>query len=242
MIFYPAIDLKDGKCVRLLHGKLREVTVFNEDPSAQAKSFEKLGSQWIHIVDLNGAFSGYPVNADAVTKILKSISIPIELGGGIRDRETAEMWLDRGVARIILGTSAVRDPEFVREACRAYPGQVAIGIDAREGKAAIEGWIETAQIRAIDLAREFENAGAAAIIYTDIARDGAMKGPNIESTIVIAEAVKIPVILSGGISSMDDLHRIKKIAGPILDGVISGRAIYDGRIDVTAAVELLARG
>ncbi len=240
MIFYPAIDLKDGECVRLLRGNMEEATVFNGDPVRQAKIFEAHGSEWLHIVDLNGAFLGHPVNADAIARILKAVSIPIELGGGIRDRETVEMWLNKGVARVILGTAAVRDPGFVREVCRAYPGHVAIGIDARNGEAAIEGWARTAKIKPIDLALKFENAGAAAIIYTDIGRDGAMEGPNLDATLAIAEAVKIPVILSGGISSMDDLKRIRKSAGSSLSGVISGRAIYDGRIDIALAIQLLA--
>ena len=240
MIFYPAIDLKNGECVRLLRGDMGAATVFNADPAAQAKSFETLGSQWLHVVDLNGAVAGSPGNTDAVAGILQAISIPVELGGGIRNRETVEMWLENGIARVILGTAAVRDPEFVRDACRAHPGQVAIGIDSRNGDAAIEGWIETAKISAMDLALRFEDAGVATIIYTDISRDGAMQGPNIDATLDIAEAVKIPVILSGGISSMEDLRQIKITAGSRLDGVISGRAIYDGRIDVSAAIALLA--
>ena len=240
MIFYPAIDLKNGECVRLLRGDMGAATVFNADPAAQAKSFETLGSQWLHVVDLNGAVAGSPGNTDAVAGILQAISIPVELGGGIRNRETVEMWLENGIARVILGTAAVRDPEFVRDACRAHPGQVAIGIDSRNGDAAIEGWIETSKISAMDLALRFEDAGVATIIYTDISRDGAMQGPNIDATLDIAEAVKIPVILSGGISSMEDLRQIKITAGSRLDGVISGRAIYDGRIDVSAAIALLS--
>ena len=240
MIFYPAIDLKNGECVRLLRGDMGAATVFNADPAAQAKSFETLGSQWLHVVDLNGAVAGSPGNTDAVAGILQAISIPVELGGGIRNRETVEMWLENGIARVILGTAAVRDPEFVRDACRAHPGQVAIGIDSRNGDAAIEGWIETSKISAMDLALRFEDAGVATIIYTDISRDGAMQGPNIDATLDIAEAVKIPVIPSGGISSMEDLRQIKITAGSRLDGVISGRAIYDGRIDVSAAIALLS--
>ena len=240
MIFYPAIDLKDGECVRLLRGDMEAATVYNQNPAGQAKSFEALGSQWLHIVDLNGAILGHPVNAIVIKEILKSVSIPIELGGGIRNRKTVEMWLENGIARIILGTAAVQDPSFIREVCRAYPGQVAIGIDAKDGKVAVEGWIKRTQVNAIDLALKYENTGAAALIYTDIARDGAMQGPNIDTTLAIAEAVKIPVILSGGISSMDDLRLVKKSSGTLLDGLIIGRAIYDGRIDVLEAIKYLA--
>lgn len=240
MIFYPAIDLKDGECVRLLRGDMKAATVFNHNPARQAKTFEAFGSQWLHIVDLNGAILGHPVNGIAIKEILKSVSIPIELGGGIRDRKTVEMWLENGIARVILGTAAVQDPSFIREACRAYPGQVAIGIDAKDGKVAVEGWIKKTQVNAMDLALKYENTGAAALIYTDIARDGAMQGPNIDTTLAIAEAVKIPVILSGGISSMDDLRLVRKLSGTLLDGVIIGRAIYDGRIDMLEAITYLS--
>ena len=239
MILYPAIDLKNGKCVRLLRGDMKTAKIFNQDPSAQAKSFETAGSQWLHIVDLNGAIAGRPVNIDVILKILKTVSIPIQLGGGIRDRAMVEMWLEKGIARIILGTTAVRNPSLVRDVCRAHPNQIVIGIDARDGNAAIEGWVESAHIDAIELALRFEDVGAAAIIYTDISRDGAMLGPNINATLSVAKAVKIPVILSGGVSSMDDLQHIKRVAGSYLNGVISGRAIYDGRIDLAAAIAAL---
>ena len=240
MIFFPAIDLKDGHCVRLLRGEMDAATVFNDNPAGQALTFESAGCKWLHLVDLNGAFEGRPVNGSAVDAILRSISIPVELGGGIRDRETIAMWLEKGIARVILGTAAVRDPSLVRDVCRAYPNQVALGIDAKDGFVAVEGWAETAAITALDLARQFEDAGAAAVIYTDIARDGAMQGPNIDATLDLADSVSIPVILSGGVSSIDDLATIKTAAGDRLEGVISGRAVYDGHIDVAEATALLA--
>jgi len=242
MIFFPAIDLKDGQCVRLLRGDMAQATIFNDDPAAQAAGFARNGSEWLHLVDLNGAFEGRPVNAVAVEGILAAISIPVELGGGIRDRKTIDIWLEKGVARVILGTVAVRDPALVREACRDHPGRIALGIDARDGRVAVEGWAETSEITALDLARRYQDAGAAALIYTDISRDGAMQGPNIEATLGLADAVDIPVILSGGVSSMDDLSAIKHAAGDRLEGVISGRAVYDGRIDVAEAVALLKAG
>ena len=241
MIFFPAIDLKDGHCVRLLRGEMDAATVFNDNPAGQALTFESAGCKWLHLVDLNGAFEGRPVNGSAVDAILRSISIPVELGGGIRDRETIAMWLEKGIARVILGTAAVRDPSLVRDVCRAYPNQVAIGIDAKDGFVAVEGWAETAEISALDLARQFEDAGAAAVIYTDIDRDGAMQGPNIDATLDLADSVSIPVILSGGVSSIADLVSIKTAAGDRLEGVISGRAVYDGHIDVAEATALLAR-
>lgn len=239
MFFFPAIDLKDGQCVRLLRGEMDAATVFNDDPAAQAAAFESNGSEWLHLVDLNGAFEGRPVNGAAVEAILARIGIPVELGGGIRDRATIDLWLEKGVRRVILGTVAVRDPDLVHDACRAHPGRVALGIDARDGMVAVEGWAETSETAALDLARRFEDAGAAALIYTDISRDGAMQGPNVEATLAIAEAVAIPVILSGGVSSMDDLRAVKAAAGDRLEGVISGRAVYDGRIGVAEAVALL---
>ena len=242
MIFYPAIDLKDGECVRLLQGNMEAATVFNNDPAAQAKSFEAVGCKWLHLVDLNGAFVGRPVNTRAVDKILNEISIPVELGGGIRDRRTIEMWLNKGVSRVILGTTAVRDPNFVFEVCRAYPGKVAVGIDARNDVVAVEGWATATKITAQNLALKFEDVGVAALVYTDISRDGAMAGPNIEATMKLAEAVNIPVILSGGVSSMDDLKEVKRVAGTNLDGLICGRAVYDGLIDVAEATEILAAG
>ena len=239
MILYPAIDLKDGQCVRLLRGDMHEATVFNDDPAAQARAFEVAGCTWIHLVDLNGAFAGEPVNASAVESILGAISVPAQLGGGIRDMTTIEGWLSQGLARVILGTVAVRDPELVREAARAFPGRIAVGIDAREGKVAVEGWAETTDVMANDLAKKFEDAGVAALIYTDIDRDGAMQGPNVAATAALARAVSIPVIASGGVSSLEDLRALKN-CGVKLGGVISGRALYDGRIDPTEATRLLA--
>jgi phosphoribosylformimino-5-aminoimidazole carboxamide ribotide isomerase len=224
--------------VRLLRGEMDAATVFNDDPAAQARAFQAAGCEWIHLVDLNGAFKGEPVNGAAVEAILGAISVPAQLGGGIRDMATIEGWLAKGLARVILGTVAVRDPALVREAARAFPGQIAVGIDARKGMVAVEGWAETTGITALDLARKFEDAGVAAIIYTDIDRDGAMQGPNIEATAALANAVSIPVIASGGVSSMEDLRALKKCGAP-LNGVISGRALYDGRIDVAGAVSVL---
>jgi phosphoribosylformimino-5-aminoimidazole carboxamide ribotide isomerase len=238
MILYPAIDLKDGQCVRLLKGEMSAATVFNDDPAAQAKAFEDAGCEWIHLVDLNGAFAGRPVNAGAVEAILAHISIPAQLGGGIRDMETIEAWLSKGLARVILGTVAVRNPALVREAAKAHPGKVAVGIDARDGMVAVEGWAETTDVTAFDLARKFEDAGVAAIIYTDIDRDGAMQGPNVAATAALANAVTIPVIASGGVSSMDDLRALKNCGAP-LDGAISGRAIYDKKIDLAEALRVL---
>ena len=239
MILYPAIDLKDGQCVRLVHGAMDSATVFNDDPAAQARAFQDAGCQWIHLVDLNGAFAGAPVNGAAVDAILGAITVPAQLGGGIRDLATIEAWLAKGLTRVILGTVAVRDPDLVRAAAKAFPGQIAVGIDARGGMVAVEGWAETTDITALDLAAKFQDAGVAAIIYTDIDRDGAMQGPNVAGTAALAQAVSIPVIASGGVSSMQDLAALKT-CGADLDGVISGRALYDGRIDVAAAVAALA--
>ena len=239
MILYPAIDLKDGNCVRLLRGEMEAATVFGEDPAAQAKAFVTAGCRWLHLVDLNGAFAGRPVNAGAVEAILAAVDVPVQLGGGIRDRATLEGWLEKGVSRVILGTAAVRDPEFVRAAARAFPGRVAVGIDARAGRVAVEGWAEATDLEATDLARRFEDAGVAALIYTDIDRDGAMEGPNVPATAALAHAVSIPVIASGGVSSIEDLRALKACGAP-LDGAISGRALYEGRIDLAEAVRLLA--
>ena len=239
MILFPAIDLKDGQCVRLKLGDMEQVTVFNDDPAAQAVAFENAGFEWLHLVDLNGAFEGRPVNAGAVEAILDAVDIPAQLGGGIRDMRTIEGWLERGIRRVILGTVAVRDPDLVRRACRAFPGQVAIGIDARGGRVAVEGWAETSELTAIDLARRFEDAGAAAIIYTDIDRDGVLKGLNIPATLELARAVSIPVIASGGLASMDDIRRLLEPDCAILEGAISGRALYDGRIDWQEALALI---
>ncbi|SIT81662.1 1-(5-phosphoribosyl)-5-[(5-phosphoribosylamino)methylideneamino] imidazole-4-carboxamide isomerase [Yoonia rosea] len=237
MILYPAIDLKDGNAVRLVHGDMDQTTVFNEDPAAQAKAFVAAGCAWLHLVDLNGAFAGEPVNAAPVEAILKACPVPAQLGGGIRDMATIERWLDKGLARVILGTVAVENPELVREAARAFPGQVAVGLDARNGRVATRGWAEETDVMVTDLAKSFEDAGIAAIIYTDILRDGAMKGPNITATADLARAVNIPVIASGGVSSMDDLTALK--ATGVISGAISGRALYDGAIDLKSALAAL---
>jgi len=238
MILYPAIDLKDGNCVRLYKGEMDQATVFNDDPAAQARAFEAAGCEWLHLVDLNGAFAGEPVNGAAVEAILAAVKVPAQLGGGIRDMATIERWLDKGLARVILGTVAVENPDLVRAAARAFPGQVAVGIDARNGRVATKGWAEETDVMVTDLAKSFEDAGVAAIIYTDINRDGAMQGPNVEATAALARAVSIPVIASGGVSSLDDLRALKDCGAP-LNGVISGRALYDGAIDLAAALKLL---
>jgi phosphoribosylformimino-5-aminoimidazole carboxamide ribotide isomerase len=238
MILYPAIDLKDGQCVRLLRGEMSAATVFGDDPAAQARAFQDAGCQWLHLVDLNGAFAGYPVNAPAVEAILASVTVPVQLGGGIRDRATIEMWLQKGVARVILGTVAVEDPDLVRHAARAHPGCIAVGIDARKGKVATKGWATETSVEATDLARRFQDVGVAAIIYTDIDRDGAMQGPNIAATEGLARAVTIPVIASGGVSSMADLVALRETG--VIAGVISGRALYDGAIDLAQAIAALS--
>lgn len=234
MILYPAIDLKDGHCVRLLKGEMSKATVFNDNPAAQALAFEQAGAEWIHLVDLNGAFAGHPVNAEAVEAILSAISVPAQLGGGIRDLATIEAWLKKGLSRVILGTVAVENPDLVREAAKAFPGQVAVGLDARDGRVATRGWAEETDTQVLDLARDFEDAGIAAIIYTDIERDGAMGGPNIAATEALARAVSVPVIASGGVSSMEDLLRLRDTG--VIAGAISGRALYDGAIDLKAAL------
>lgn len=238
MILYPAIDLKDGNCVRLYKGEMEQATVFNDNPAAQAKAFQDAGCEWLHLVDLNGAFAGEPVNAAPVEEILKTCSVPAQLGGGIRDMATIEGWLEKGLRRVILGTVAVENPDLVRQAARAFPGQVAVGLDARNGMVATRGWAEETDIEVTALARRFEDAGVGAIIYTDINRDGAMQGPNITATAALARAVSIPVIASGGVSSMADLKALKN-CGAALDGAISGRALYDGAIDVAQAMALL---
>lgn len=238
MILYPAIDLKDGNAVRLFKGEMSQATVFNEDPAAQAMEFVEAGCEWLHLVDLNGAFAGEPVNAAPVEAILERCKVPAQLGGGIRDMATIERWLTKGLARVILGTVAVENPALVREAARAFPGQVAVGIDARNGRVATKGWAEETDVMVTDLARSFEDAGVAAIIYTDINRDGAMQGPNVEATAALANAVSIPVIASGGVSSLEDLRALKNSGAP-LDGAISGRALYDGAIDLAEALKVL---
>ncbi|ETX30987.1 1-(5-phosphoribosyl)-5-[(5-phosphoribosylamino)methylideneamino]imidazole-4-carboxamide isomerase [Roseivivax isoporae] len=237
MILYPAIDLKDGQAVRLLRGDMDTSTVFNDDPAAQARAFVAAGCRWLHLVDLNGAFAGRPVNADAVEAILAAVDVPVQLGGGIRDMETIERWLDRGLARVILGTVAVEDPDLVRRAARAHPGRVAVGIDARGGRVATKGWAEATDVEATDLARQFEDAGVAAIVYTDIDRDGAMGGPNIDATAALGRAVDIPVIASGGVASLADLLALRDTGA--IAGAISGRALYDGALDLGEALAAL---
>lgn len=239
MILFPAIDLKDGQCVRLKLGEMSEATVFNDNPAAQALEFQSQGFEYLHMVDLNGAFEGKPVNGAAVDAILKAITMPCQLGGGIRDLATIETWLDKGIARVILGTVAVRNPDLVREACKNFPGRIAVGIDAKGGMVAVEGWAQTSDLTAIDLARQFEDAGVSAIIYTDIDRDGILTGLNLNSTIELARAVSIPVIASGGLASMDDIRALTQPDCAILEGAITGRALYDGRIDRAEALALL---
>ena len=240
MILYPAIDLKDGVCVRLLRGEMNRATIFNTDPVQQAREFAAAGFQWLHLVDLNGAVEGRPVNADVVAAVVKAIDIPVQLGGGIRTLETLESWLDAGVRRAILGTAALSDPDFVRSACRRYPGQVVVAIDAREGRVAVEGWTRDSGVKALDLALRFEDSGAAAIIYTDINRDGAMAGLNVEATVDLAFALTTPVIASGGVSSLGDLEELKTHEAAGIEGVICGRALYDGRIDAARALDVLS--
>ncbi len=239
MILFPAIDLKDGECVRLVRGLMEEATVFNDDPAAQARAFQKAGFEYLHLVDLNGAFEGRPVNADAVEAILKDVTIPVQLGGGIRDLATIETWLAKGITRVIIGTAAVKDPDLVREACRKFPGRVAVGLDAKDGKVAVEGWAEVSDISVLDMANRFEDAGVAAIIFTDIARDGVLQGLNLEATVALAEAISIPVIASGGLSSIDDIKALIAADCAGLEGAISGRALYDGRLDPAEAIALL---
>lgn len=237
MILYPAIDLKDGNCVRLLRGDMDAATVFGTDPAAQARAFQDAGAEWLHLVDLNGAFEGKPVNAAAVEAILAAVDIPTQLGGGIRDMATIESWIERGLNRIILGTVAVENPALVREAAEAFPGRIAVGIDARAGRVATRGWATETDVKATDLARQFEDVGVAAIIYTDIDRDGAMQGPNIAATEALAQSVRIPVIASGGVSKLDDLKSLA--ATRIIAGAISGRALYDGALDLGEALAAL---
>lgn len=239
MILFPAIDLKNGQCVRLRQGEMDRATVFNDDPGAQARSFQDAGFRYLHIVDLNGAFEGRPVNGAAVEAILGAITIPAQLGGGIRDLETVQMWLDKGIARVILGTAAVREPDLVREACKRFPGCIAVGIDARDGKVAVQGWAETSRLEAEEIARRFEDAGVAAIIYTDIARDGVLEGLNLEATAALAAKTPIPVIASGGLASLEDIRALTRPENAMLEGAIAGRALYDGRLDPAEALALL---
>lgn len=240
MILFPALDLKDGQCVRLLRGDMDTAMVFNRDPAAQAAAFEEQGFRYLHIVDLDGAFAGEPRNAAAVEAILDRVRLPVQLGGGIRDLRTVETWLRRGVRRVIIGTAAVRDPELVREAARLFPDQVAVGVDARGGHVAVEGWAQTSTVSAAEVGRRFEDAGVSALIYTDIARDGALKGLNIEGTIALAEAVSIPVIASGGLASLDDVKRLCAPDCARIAGAITGRALYDGRLEPSEALALVA--
>ncbi len=239
LILFPAIDLKGGECVRLVHGEMGSATVFNPDPAAQAEAFERQGFEYLHLVDLDGAFAGRPENVGAVEGILDRIALPVQLGGGIRDIRTVDMWLKRGVARVILGTAAVKDPGFVREAARLFPGQVAVGIDARDGLVAVEGWARTVNMTAVDLGRRFEDAGVAAVVMTDIGRDGAMKGLNLAGTVALAEAVHLPVIASGGLASLEDVSRLLEPDCAVLAGAVTGRALYDGRLDPAAALAMI---
>ena len=248
LTLYPAIDLKDGQCVRLKRGEMNQATVYSQDPGGQAKAWQDAGCQWVHVVDLNGAFAGHAVNQDAVAQILQAVDIPVQLGGGIRDMMGIEAWLAAGVRRVILGSIALKNPSLVREACRAFPSRIAVGIDARNGFVATEGWAETSEIRALELALRYEDAGAAAIIYTDIARDGMLAGLNLEQTMDLASQLTTPVIASGGVGCLEDLVALKRVAlgqsdrQGVIDGVIVGRALYDGRVDPAAALILLSSG
>jgi phosphoribosylformimino-5-aminoimidazole carboxamide ribotide isomerase len=242
VILYPAIDLKGGQCVRLVHGDMAQATVFNDDPAAQAESFETQGFEYLHVVDLDGAFAGKPMNGAAVDSILGRLTkMPVQLGGGIRDMRTVDGWLKKGVARVIIGTAAVRDPAFVREASRLNPGRIAVGVDARDGLVAVDGWAKSSELTAVELGRRFEDAGVSAIIYTDISRDGAMKGLNIEATLALADALAIPVIASGGLASISDIERLLQPDCARLAGAITGRALYDGRLDPRQALDLIGR-
>lgn len=239
MILFPAIDLKDGSVVRLEQGDTARATVFHRDPAAQARVFARQGFEYLHVVDLDGAFAGKPMNADAVERILTSVGIPVQLGGGIRDTATVEAWLEKGVARVIIGTAAVRDPPFVKQAARDFPGRVAVGLDARDGRVAVDGWAATTELSALELAKRFEDVGVAAIIYTDVARDGMLTGLNLDATIALAEAVTIPVIASGGLASIEDVRALLAPRARRLAGAIAGRALYDGRLDAAEALRLI---
>jgi phosphoribosylformimino-5-aminoimidazole carboxamide ribotide isomerase len=239
VILFPAIDLKDGLAVRLEQGDMARATVFNRDPAEQARSFAAQGFEYLHIVDLDGAFAGKPMNAAAVERVLEAVEVPVQLGGGIRDQATIEGWLEKGVARVIIGTAAVRDPTLVKAAARAHPGRIAVGLDARDGRVAIQGWAQTSELSALDIAKRFEDAGVAAVIYTDIARDGMLKGLNFDATIALADAVSIPVIASGGLGSIEDVRALLEPRARKLEGAIAGRALYDGRLDAAEALKLI---
>ncbi|MBU6462654.1 MAG: 1-(5-phosphoribosyl)-5-[(5-phosphoribosylamino)methylideneamino]imidazole-4-carboxamide isomerase [Bradyrhizobium sp.] len=239
MILFPAIDLKNGQCVRLEQGDMARATVFNLDPAAQSRAFAAQGFEYLHVVDLDGAFAGKPVNALAVEAMLKAINMPVQLGGGIRDLATVEAWLSKGISRVIIGTAAVRDPELVKKAAKKFPGRVAVGLDARDGKVAVEGWAETSEVTALEIARRFEDAGVTAIVFTDVARDGLLKGLNLDATIALAESISIPVIASGGLASIEDVKALLAPRARKLAGAIAGRALYDGRLDPAAALALI---
>ncbi len=239
MILFPAIDLKNGEAVRLRQGDMARATVFHRDPAEQARIFAAQGFEYLHIVDLDGAFAGQPRNVAAVERIISAVRIPVQLGGGIRDHATLEGWLDKGIRRVIIGTAAVRDPALVKAAAKKFPGRVAVGLDARDGMVAVQGWVESSELSAIEIAKRFEDAGVAAIIYTDIARDGMLKGLNVDATIALADAVSIPVIASGGLASLDDIHALLAPRAKKLAGAIAGRALYDGRLDAAAALNLI---
>ena len=240
MIVFPAIDLKDGRCVRLRQGAMDDATIYNDDPAAQARTFEAAGARWLHVVDLDGAVSGLPKNASAVSAILKAVAMPVQLGGGIRDRARIEAWLEAGVRRVVLGTAAIANPEMVREAARAHPGRIVVGIDARKGKVAVDGWTRATETTARELADALAGAGVAAIVYTDIDRDGVLSGPNIEATVALAKGLPVPVIASGGVSTIDDITALRAHEKDGIAGVIVGRAIYDGRVDLRRALALAA--
>ncbi|HET9176222.1 MAG TPA: 1-(5-phosphoribosyl)-5-[(5-phosphoribosylamino)methylideneamino]imidazole-4-carboxamide isomerase [Pseudolabrys sp.] len=239
VILFPAIDLKEGIAVRLEQGDMARATIFHRDPAAQAHAFEQQGFQYLHIVDLDGAFAGKPMNAAAVDRILETVSVPVQLGGGIRDTATVESWLDKGISRVIIGTAAVRDPPFVKQAARDFPGRIVVGLDARDGKVAVEGWAETSQLSALDIARRFEDVGVSAIIYTDISRDGMLQGLNLDATVALADEVSIPVIASGGVASIEDIKALVAPRAKKLAGAIVGRALYDGRVDAAEALKLI---
>ncbi|WP_407157349.1 1-(5-phosphoribosyl)-5-[(5-phosphoribosylamino)methylideneamino]imidazole-4-carboxamide isomerase [Bradyrhizobium sp. STM 3557] len=241
MILFPAVDLKNGQCVRLEQGDMARATVFNLDPAAQARSFADQSFEYLHVVDLDGAFAGKPMNAHAVEAMLREVKMPVQLGGGIRDLKTVEAWLNKGITRVIIGTAAVRDPELVKAAASAFPGRVAVGLDARDGKVAVEGWAEVSEVTALDIARRFEDAGVAAIIFTDIARDGLLKGLNLDATIALADQISIPVIASGGLASIEDVKAMLTPRAAKLEGAIAGRALYDGRLSPSEALALIRR-